>query len=192
MANNSGGLRAMTFCRSGLLLALLVLATAVPLQAQQRIAFIDSDAILNRIPEYATIQQQIDRLASEWDSELEQKRLGVDDMFKDYQSRELLYTNEERRKKREEIMREEEEIERLRIRYFGPEGELFVEQDKLMRPLQERILEAVEEVATSEGYDYVFDRSGDFLFLYAREQNDIGEKVLEELGIDVESTQRGG
>ena len=177
--------------KSGLMLAVLTLALCIPAQAQQRIAFIDSDEILNRIPEYATIQQQIDLLAAEWEEELEEKRGSVDEMFQEYQSRELLYTNEERRKKREEIMREEEEIERLRMRYFGPEGELFTEQDKLMRPLQERILEAVEEVATSEGYDYVFDRSGDYLFLYAREQNDIGEKVLEELGIESDSNQRG-
>lgn len=177
---------------SGWMLAVLLLAVVVPSRAQQRIAFIDSDEILNRIPEYATIQQQIDRLASDWEGELEERRDRVDEMFQEYQSRELLYTNEERRKKREEIMREEEEIERLRMKYFGPEGELFVEQDKLMRPLQERILEAVEEVATSEGYDYVFDRSGDFLFLFAREQNDIGDKVLEELGIEVDSNQRSG
>jgi outer membrane protein len=177
--------------KSGLTLTLLTLTLCMPARAQQRIAFIDSDEILNRIPEYATIQQQIDRLASDWEGELEEKRRAVDEMFQEYQSRELLYTNEERRKKREEIMREEEEIERLRMKYFGPEGELFSEQDKLMRPLQERILEAVEEVATSEGYDYVFDRSGDFLFLYAREQNDIGDKVLEELGIESDSVQRG-
>ena len=176
----------------GLTVVLLALAWCVPAQAQQRIAFIDSEEILNRIPEYATIQQQIDRLAADWEQELEEKRRTVDEMFEEYQSRELLYTNEERRKKREEIMREEEEIERLRMKYFGPEGDLFNEQDKLMRPLQERILEAVEEVATSEGYDYVFDRSGDYLFLYAREQNDIGDRVLEELGIETETGQRGG
>ncbi len=180
----------MMMYRSAWMLALMLIAWVIPSQAQQRIAFIDSDEILNRIPEYATIQQQIDRLASEWESELEQKRSGVDDMFREYQSRELLYTNEERRKKREEIMRQEEEIERLRMKYFGPEGDLFKEQDKMMRPLQERILEAVEEVATSDGYDYVFDRSGDYLFLYAREQNDISDRVLEELGIETEAVQR--
>ena len=182
----------MTLHRSVWMFAVLLLALAVPSQAQQRIAFIDSDAILNRIPEYATIQQQIDRLAADWEGELEDRRNQVDEMFQEYQSRELLYTNEERRKKREEIMREEEDIERLRMKYFGPDGDLFVEQDKLMRPLQERILAAVEEVATSEGYDYVFDRSGDFLFLYAREQHDIGDRVLEELGIEVDANQRGG
>lgn len=112
-------------------------------------------------------------------------------MFQEYQARELLYTSEERKNKREEIVRAEEEVERLRMQYFGPEGELFTEQDKLIRPLQERILAAVEEVATSEGYDYVFDRTGDFLFLFAREQHDLSDKVLQELGIDTEGSQTG-
>ncbi len=177
--------------RIALLLCTLVFAFAGSSWAQQRIAFIDSEAILNRIPEYATVQQQIDRTAKEWETELETKKKEVDEMFRQYQSRELLYTNDERRRKREEIVRAEEEIERLRMKYFGPEGDLFTQQDKLMRPLQERILTAVEEVATSEGYDYVFDRSGDFLFLYAREQHDISEKVLQEIGIDTDSSQRG-
>ena len=159
--------------------------------AQQRIAFIDSESVLNQIPEYATVQQQVDRLAAEWEAELDEERKKVDEMFREYQARELLFTNEERRKKREDIVRAEEGIERLRSKYFGPEGELFTEQDKLMRPIQERILTAVEEIATEEGYDYVFDRSGDFLFLYAREQHDISEKVLEELGVSTDAIQQG-
>lgn len=130
-------------------------------------------------------------MAAEWESEVETERRAVDQLFQEYQARELLYTTEERKNKREEIVRAEEEVERLRMKYFGPEGELFTEQDKLIRPLQERILAAVEEVATTEGYDYVFDKSGDFLFLFAREQNDLSDKVLQELGIDTDGAQRG-
>lgn len=174
-----------------ILLPTLFLTCLLPASAQQRIGFIDSEAVLNRVPEYATVQQQVDRMAAEWETEVETRRREVDAMFQEYQARELLYTNEERKNKREEIVRAEEEVERLRMKYFGPEGELFTEQDKLVRPLQERILAAVEEVATSEGYDYVFDKSGDFLFLFTREQHDLSEKVLEELGIDTEGAQRG-
>lgn len=173
------------------LVPLLLFAGFWPASAQQRIGFIDSDAVLNRVPEYATVQQQVDRMAAEWESEVETERRAVDQLFQEYQARELLYTTEERKNKREEIVRAEEEVERLRMKYFGPEGELFTEQDKLIRPLQERILAAVEEVATTEGYDYVFDKSGDFLFLFAREQNDLSDKVLQELGIDTDGAQRG-
>jgi outer membrane protein len=179
--------------RCAFALAALALCFAAPAaQAQQTIGYVDSEYILGQIPEYQTIQQNIDRLAQEWQQEIEARQGELDELFAEYQARELLYTSEERRQKREEIVRAEEELERLRTRYFGPEGELFQEQDRQMRPLQERVLEAIEEVATRDGYDYVFDKSGDFLFLFTRDQNDLSDLVLEELGIDLEDQQRTG
>jgi outer membrane protein len=172
-------------------LLFMVLGAGVS-SAQQRIAYIDSEYILSKTPEYATVQQQLDRMAQEWQGEVEAKQREVDEMFREYQARELLYTNEERQRRREDIVRAEEEVERLRMQYFGPEGELFAQQESLMRPIQERILKAVEEVAVAGNYDYVFDRSGDYLFMYAREQYNLSDRVLEELGIDVDSPARSG
>ncbi len=161
-----------------------------PAAAQQNIAYIDSEFILDQTPEYQTIQQQLDRIAEDWQSELDERRQELDEQFREYQARELLYTNEERQRRRQEIVRAEEELEQLRVQYFGPEGEIFAEQERLMRPLQERILEAVEHVANAEGYDYVFDKSGDFLFMYTRAQYDVSSLVLEELGIDSDNIQQ--
>jgi outer membrane protein len=157
--------------------------------AQQRIGYVDSEHILTSTSEYVTAQQQIDRLAEEWEAEIEQQSREIDQMFQDYQARELLYTNEERQRRRDEIIAAEENVEQLRMQYFGPEGQLFQEQQRLMRPIQERILAAVEEVALAEGYDYVFDKGGDFLFLFAREQYDLTAQVLQELGINPAGTQ---
>ena len=167
-------------------LVALALVSVGPAAAQQKIAYIDSEYILSKTPDYASIQQEIDRLADEWQKELVDRKSEVDDLFAEYQARELLYTNEERNRRRQEILRAEQEVERLRAKYFGPDGDLFVQQEQLMRPIQERILEAIEEVAVADGFDYVFDRNGDFLFLYARSQYDLSDRVLEELGIDVE------
>lgn len=152
--------------------------------AQQRIAYIDSEYILNQTPEYATIQQRLDRLEEQWRAELRQRRDSVQQLYQEFEARELLYTDEERRQQQQAIAQAEQELQNLRQRYFGPNGELFQRQRDLMRPLQERILAAVEEVATSEGYDYVFDKSGEFLFMYARDQYDLSNQVLQELGID--------
>ncbi len=165
---------------------MLLLVAGSESNAQQKIGFVDSEYILQQLPEYASVQQNIDRLAQEWEAEMETMQQVVDDLFREYQARELLYTNEERKRKQEEIIRKEEEIEQFRMRYFGPEGELFQRQDQLMRPIQERVLEAVEEVALSEGYDYIFDKTGEMLFLYSKEQYDVSIFVLEELGIDTE------
>lgn len=154
--------------------------------AQSKIGYIDSEFILGRMTEYTQVQQQVDRLAQEWQNEVEERQREVDEMFQEYQARELLYTNEERQRKRQEILQAENEVERLRMQYFGPEGQLFQQQEALMRPIQEKVLEAVETVAERGGFDYVFDKNGgSFLFLYARDNLNLSEDVLEELGIDV-------
>ncbi|MGB1049782.1 MAG: OmpH family outer membrane protein [Rhodothermales bacterium] len=170
----------------GLVFVTLAAGTA---QAQQKIGYIDSDYILNNMPDYATIQQQLDRMAQTWQTELDEAKAELDDKFREYQARELLYTNEERQRRRQEILQEEEDLERLRVKYFGPEGDIFLQQEQLMRPVQERILQAINTVATSEGYDYIFDSAGDFLFMFKRDQYNLSDTVLRELGIDVESTR---
>ncbi len=178
--------------RSVILLAALAVGTPALAHAQQKIGYVDSEYVLGRTPEYATVQQQLDRKAQEWQTEVEERSAEVEEMFREYQARELLYTNEERKRKREAIVQAEDEVERLRMQYFGPEGDLFQQQEKLMRPIQEKILAAIEEVAEREDYDYVFDKGGDYLFMFAREQFDLSDKVLIELGIDVENTSAQG
>lgn len=172
-----------------LVTGLLLLFTSES-NAQQKVGYVDSDFILSNMPEYATVQQQLDRMANDWNKELDELKKEVDERFRDYQARELLYTNEERQRRRDEIVQAEEDLERQRVRYFGPEGEIFSRQEQLMRPIQERILVAIEEVATEEGFDYVFDKTGDFLFLFVRDQWDLSVNVLEELGIDTENLRR--
>ena len=172
--------------------ALAVLLAPGAAWAQQKIAYIDSQYIYGKYPEFATAQQKLNRMAQEWERDLSQKQQEVDDLFQEYQARELLYTQEERQRKREEIISAEADVERLRSQYFGPEGDLFKQQEQILRPIQEKVLIAIEEVALAEGYDYVFDKSGDYVFLYASEQYDLSNQVLEELGIEIESTGRSG
>jgi len=165
-------------------LALMLIGT-IPASAQQKIGYVDSEYILKLTPEYVTVQQQLDRTAEEWNKELDKTGREIEEKFRDYQSRELLYTNEERQSRRSEIMQDEKNLEQQRAKYFGPDGEIFSQQELMMRPIQERILTAIEEVATQEGFDYIFDKSGEFLFLFAQDRWDVSNKVLEELGIDV-------
>ena len=165
---------------------------ATTVQAQSKVGYIDSEFILSRMTEYTQVEQQIDRMAQDWEQEVEERRREVDEMFQEYQARELLFTNEERQRKREEILQAEEDVERLRMQYFGPEGQLFQQQESLMRPIQERVLEAVEIVAERGSFDYVFDKNGgSFLFLYARDNLNLSDEVLEELGIEVEARAAG-
>jgi len=102
--------------------------------AQQRIAYVDSEYILNQTPEYATIQQKIDRLEQQWRQELKQKQDTIAKLYREYESRELLYTEEERKQKRQAIIQAEQEMENMRQRYFGPQGELYQRQQRWRPP----------------------------------------------------------
>ncbi len=165
---------------------------ARPAAAQQKIGYVDSEYILDKMPEYATVQQKLDQLEQQWREEIQAKKEKVQELQQTFQSRELLYTEQERAEMKKSIQKARNEVESLRERYFGPEGELYSQQKQLMRPIQERVLAAVEEVATTRGYDYVYDRSGDFLFMYARDQYNLSDAVLRELGINVERQQQSG
>ena len=167
----------------------LTLVLAAPATAQQRIAYIDSETVLGQITEFRTVQANLDRLAQQWQTELSEMQREIDALVRDFEARELLFTEAERERKREEIRSREQELESRRIQRFGPDGEFFREQQRQMRPVQERLLDAIEQVAEDEEYDYVFDKSGDYLFLYARPELDVSDLVLEELGIDA---QRAG
>ncbi len=166
-------------------LGMVLIWMSPPVLAQHKIAYIDSDRIYQNYPEFATAQQSVDRLAQQWEQELADMARALDENFKEFQARELLLTLESRQERQNEIIAAEEELERKRIQYFGPEGQLFHQQEQILRPIQERVLAVIQEVAEGEGYDYVFDRNGDFVFLYANESLDITDIVLEELGVDI-------
>jgi outer membrane protein len=171
--------------RSVLASALLALLLAAPVAAQQKIGFVDSDLVLQRLPEFNTVSQDLDRLAGQWQAELDRLDGEAEALRAEYAARELLYTDAERERKIQEIEAKVTERDALRRRYFSPEGELFREQQNRLRPVQERVLAAIEAVAEDEGYDFVFDRTGDLVFLYTKPRHDLTQLVLDELGVGV-------
>lgn len=181
-------------CRVG---RIAVIATAlcwlwsVEAHAQQKIGYIDSQVILEELPEYASVEQKLNQLEDEWRAEIESQEEKVQALRDEYRAWELLYTDEERRQKRTAIQNARKKVDQLRQRYFGPDGQLYTRQQELMRPIQERILNATEEVATEEGYDYVFDKSEKVLFMYAREDHNLNNRVLQALGITPEQQTEG-
>jgi len=166
-------------------LALALLAVSASASAQQKIGFIDSERILSQMPEYRTAQQELDRLVSQWQNEVDALAREAEQMADDFAAREILYTDDERRAQQEAIQAKRTERDALRTRYFGPQGELYREQQTRLRPAQERLLAAVEAVADDGEYDYVFDRAGDYLFLFTRARYDLTDLVMDELGLGV-------
>lgn len=167
----------------GLVLAALALAPAAA--AQQRVGHVDSAVILEQMPEFQSAQQEVDRLGERYQAEVDAAAREADEADAEFAAREILYTDEERERALAALADRRQAVEALRRRYFGPEGELFREQQQLLRPAQERLLAAVEAVAGEGDYDYVFDRDGDYLFLFAEPDNNLTDRVLDELGVGV-------
>ena len=168
-----------------LLAFVLLCFAASPAVAQQKIGFVDSEAILQRLPEFRSAEAEVDRLAQTWQAEIDARTREVEAAQTEFEARELLYTDEERDRRIAEIASLAQARDNLRRTYFGPEGQLFREQQQLLRPVQERVIAAVETIAGEGDYDYVFDRAGDFVFLYTRPRFDLTELVLDELGVGV-------
>ncbi|MEM8559331.1 MAG: OmpH family outer membrane protein [Bacteroidota bacterium] len=162
----------------------LALLMAAPVAAQQKMGFVDTQRVLDRLPEYASVQQSLNQLAQEYTTELDRIQGELDELEAEFAARELLYTDEERQRRQDEIRQKRQELNQRRRQYFGPEGELFREEQQRLRPVQERVLTAIETVALDEDYDYVVDRGGELLLLFAKPEHDLTDFVLVELGID--------
>ena len=153
---------------------------------RQKIGYVDSEYILEKIPDFSGISEQMRILAQQWRDELNKQEAEIDNLRKDFQAKEILYTPEIRKQKQDEIDQKVAARTRYRESKFGPEGDYFRRQQDLLQPLQKRILEAINRVAARSGYDFVFDRSGDFMFLYTRSNWNLSDEVLEELGITIQ------
>ncbi|MEX2639373.1 MAG: OmpH family outer membrane protein [Balneolales bacterium] len=168
----------------------LILGLSMTVQAQnQKFGYIDSDYILSHIPEYEGIEQRLEGLVQTWEEELDEMQEDIDALKQQYEAREILYTEDVRSQKEEEIRQKVREREQLIDTRFGPDGEYFSQQQELLEPLQQRILEATTNIADREGFDFIFDRSGDYMFMYARQSWDLSDDILLEMGIQVEEIQ---
>lgn len=163
------------------LLVLPILAAAQP----QRIAYVDSEYILSRMPEYTGLDQRLRTLVQEWNQELNAMTAEIDRLEQEFNAREILFTPEVRQQRLTDIQTKKRAREQFEQARFGPEGEYFRQQQQLLEPIQRRVMLAIEKIAQRDGYDFVFDRSGDFLFLYTRSQWNISDEVLLELGISI-------
>jgi outer membrane protein len=170
---------------------LALVVTVEGIQAQnQKIGFIDSEYILSNMPEYTGIDQRLRQVSQEWQQEIDQMQAEIERLKQEFQAREILFTSEQRQQKLTEIDNKIRDRERFLQSKFGPEGDYFKQQQQLLEPIQLRIVEATDKVAARDGFDFVFDRAGDFLFLYTRPQWNISNEVLLEMGIQVDQPAR--
>lgn len=152
----------------------------------QKIGFFESEVILAQIPEYNGITQRLQLLSDGWELELDELDAEIVVLEEDYEAKEILYTEEIRQQKRNEIRQKKQQRDTFLNEKFGPEGEYFQNQRDLLEPIQRQIFTALRTVAQKQGFDFVFDRSGDIYMVFALGEWNLNEAILLELGIEVE------
>jgi len=164
-----------------LFLLIVILMTSVSTYAQ-KFAYVDSDYILSKMTEFAQAEEKIDDFSKEWQSEIELAYEEVEQMYRDYQSEQVLLTSEMKTKREEAIIEKEKSVQSLQQKYFGNNGELYKKRQDLIKPIQDRIFDAVQQLAASNKYSIIFDASSDLIMLYSNPDLDKSDKVLELMG----------
>jgi outer membrane protein len=165
------------------LLLLAPYAWQAAAQKSANIGYIDTDYILGQLPEYRSAQKELDDLSIKWQKELEEKAAELDKVYRDYQDEKILLTDELKRKREQQIADKEKAMREFQKQKFGPDGELFKKRQDLVKPLQDKVFDAVQKVAKKSGLDFIFDKGGDMVMMYANAKFDKSDEVLEELGV---------
>ena len=164
-----------------LFLLIVILMTSISAYSQ-KFAYVDSDYILSKMTEFAQAEEKIDDFSKEWQSEIELAYEEVEQMYRDYQSEQVLLTSEMKTKREEAIMEKEKSVQSLQQKYFGNNGDLYKKRQDLIKPIQDRIFDAVQQLAASNKYSIIFDASSDLIMLYSNPELDKSDKVLELMG----------
>lgn len=165
---------------------LLAIAIAFSLGSHaQRFGYVDTDFILESIPEYQKGQQDLDEISVQWQSEIEKMYAEIDRMYKEYQAEQILLTDDMKRKREEQIIGKEKEAKEKQKQRFGFQGDLFRKRQEFTKPIQDKVYSAIKEVADARGYAVIFDKAGTLTMLYTSAKYDLSEDILDELGYSV-------
>ncbi len=163
-------------------LILVLSVIIVPFTKAQKFAFVDSQYILENIQEYRDAQEVLDKLSLDWQKEIETKFAEVDKLYKNYQSESVLLPDDMKKKRQDEIVAKEKEAKDLQKKRFGKDGDLFKKRQELVKPIQDKVYEAIEDIANASGYAMIFDKSGSVTILYGNSKYDKSDDVLLKLG----------
>jgi len=163
-----------------ILVSLFLILQSVSL-GQLQIGYVNSEAIIKALPDAQDAQKKLDAIIQEWKEEIKKMERELDIKNTDFEKRKLIMSDNKRIVIEKDLAKMVDDIAAYRQSKFGYKGELYTQQEEIMKPIQNKIFTAIEDVAEDEELDYVFDKSGDIIFLYAKEEYDITAKVLEKL-----------
>jgi len=149
----------------------------------QRYAIIDTKYILSKLPEYTSADKKLQVVSEQWQKEIDAKQAELDKMYKNYDAEQFMLTEELKKKRETELFNKEKEVRDLQKKRFGYEGDLFKERQKIVKPIQDKVYNAVQKIAVARGYDFILDKSEGITVIFADPKLDKSDEVLRELGI---------
>lgn len=166
-----------------LLTSILLLFFGLNFATAQKFGYFDSEFVLSKMPEYNKAQGEIDQLAAAWQKEIEDMQQKVDELYRVYQAEQVLLTEEMKQERLEAIKKKENELKDYQKKVFGYGGLYFLKKQELIKPLQDKVFDAVEKVAKSNRLAFMFDKSAELVIVYTDPRHDYTDFVLEELGL---------
>ena len=149
----------------------------------QRYAVIDSKFILEKMPEYKDAQTKLDQYSQLWQQEIDQKQAALDKMYKDFDAEQVMLPDALKKKREDELYNKEKELRDLQRKRFGFEGDLFKKRQELIKPIQDKVYNAVQKLAVEKQYDFILDKSEGITVIFADPKLDKSEEVLRNMGI---------
>ncbi|HEU4470238.1 MAG TPA: OmpH family outer membrane protein [Flavisolibacter sp.] len=149
----------------------------------QKYAVIDTKYILDKMPDYKTAQKQLDDFAALWQKEIDNLQRDLDKMFRDFEAEQVLLTEELKKKREDQLFVKEKTIRDLQRQRFGYEGDLFKKRQELIKPIQDKVYNAVQKLAVQRGYDFILDKSEGITVIFADPKLEKSDDVLRELGV---------
>lgn len=149
----------------------------------QKYAIIDTRYILDRMPDYKTAQQQLDEIAANWQKDIDSRQAELDNMYKSYEAEQVMLSDELKKKREDQLFNKEKDLRDLQRKRFGFEGDLFKKRQELVKPVQDKVYNAVQKMAVQRSYDFILDKSEGITVIFADPKLDKSEDVLRDLGI---------
>ncbi|TNE78329.1 MAG: OmpH family outer membrane protein [Bacteroidetes bacterium] len=174
-----------------IVLILLAIFCYVAPTSAQRFAYVDTEYILGKMPEYASAQKQLDLLAQEWQKDIEKKKAEIQKLKSDYEAEKIFLVDEVKKQRLSAIDLKEKDLAKFQKDKFGVNGELFKKRQELIKPIQDKIFDAIQKVAKDNALDFIFDKAGSVSMLFTNPKYDRSDEVLEEMGITPSEDKKG-
>ena len=149
----------------------------------QRYAVIDTKYILDKMPDYKTAQKQLDDIAAGWQKEIDDMQQELDKMYKDFDAEQVMLSDDLKKKREDQLFLKEKAVRDLQKKRFGFEGDLFKKRQELIKPIQDKVYNAVQKLAVERGYDFILDKSEGITVIFADPKLEKSDDILKALGV---------